>query len=544
MMRDILTKESHKTSTYNGANVYDTSFDNLTDLFAKIGSMRHVDDPTELFERAFKEDPITATRILFYARDCRGGYGERKTVFKIFYDFFCVQHPEWGEQLVHWFAEMGRWKDLWDIVAMLIKDKGMEAMLDDTRIDYPRIADKLFDVIMEQFNDDVTAVEAWKNSEVGERPNISMLGKWMPSCHSQSPNVRNQFKWFSKNAQGLTYCMGEKYYRYYTKTLREHIGIVEHKIVSKDYASIDYTKIPSRALKRYTTLFKKYDADRFNEIMNKAANPEENPEIKLNVRQLYPYEILGDVYFRYFGSVECKAGNTETAMWYQMPNFFKRDVSILPVLDTSGSMNGTKSSIATSLAIYTAQRNSHEVFRNYVMQFSDRPHLVSIKDKHSLADIIKCFEMDNASTDFEGVMMYLLDLAASNNVPPEEMPEYLLIISDMQFNDLASIYDSEKDPTKNRNSHIKIPMMDKIRSEYNKTPYKLPTMIYWNVDDDAPKGSFPMAHLDGCIYISGRTPIIFEHLFDERFPSTYELIKKITDSDRYNKITIDFTKQD
>ena len=87
-------------------------------------------------------------------------------------------------------------------------------------------------------------------------------------------------------------------------------------------------------------------------------------------------------------------------------------------------------------------------------------------------------------------------------------------------------------------------MMDKIRSEYNKTPYKLPTMIYWNVDDDAPKGSFPMAHLDGCIYISGRTPIIFEHLFDERFPSTYELIKKITDSDRYNKITIDFTKQD
>lgn len=548
-MKNILEKEAHKTETYNGAVVYDTSFDNLTDLFAKIGSMRYVDNPEELFERAFKEDPITATRILFYARDCRGGQGERITVFRIFHEFFCKKHPEWGSQLIKWFAEMGRWKDLWDIMGMIIKEKGMEVMLNDTGYGYPDIADAIFDTIMDQFNDDIFKAEAWKRGELAERPNISMLGKWMPSCHSQSKNVRNLYKWFANCAQGLTYCMGERSYRYYTKLLREHIGIVEHNIVSRNYADIDYTKLPSRALKRYTTLFQKYDGERFNTLMEKAANPEENPEVKLNVRQLYPYEILGDVDFHWGDSgATCEAGDTETAMWYQMPNFFKKEVSILSVLDTSGSMSGVKASIATALAIYTAQRNPHKTFKDYIVQFSSEPHMISIAGKHKLQDVVGCFKNDNSDTNFEGVMDYLLELAVENNIPAEEMPEYLLIISDMQFNILARDYNRNEflciEPLEDKSSSVKIPMMNRIREKWEKTSYKLPMMIYWNVDDDAPRGSFPMAHLDGCIYISGKSPVIFDHLFDEKFPTTIELIKKITESPRYNKITIDFTKQD
>lgn len=547
-MKSILEKEAHKTETYNGAVVYDTSFDNLTDLFAKIGSMRYVDNPEELFERAFKEDPITATRILFYARDCRGGQGERITVFRIFHEFFCKKHPEWGSQLIKWFAEMGRWKDLWDIMGMIIKEKGMEVMLNDTGYGYPHIAHTIFDTIMDQFNDDIFKAEAWKKGDLVERPNISMLGKWMPSCHSQSKNVRNLYKWFANCAQGLTYCMGERSYRYYTKLLREHIGIVEHNIVSKNYADIDYTKLPSRALKRYSTLFQKYDGERFNALMEKAANPEENPEVKLNVRQLYPYEILGEVEYHRRGGATCVAGDAETAMWYQMPNFFKKDVSILTVLDTSGSMSGTKASIATALAIYTAQRNPHQTFKDYIVQFSSQPHMISIADKHKLKDIVKCFENDNSDTNFESVMDYLLELALENKIPAEEMPEYLLIISDMQFNALVRDYNVDKflyiEPLETKSSSMQIPMMDRIREKWEKTPYKLPMMIYWNVDDDAPRGSFPMAHLDGCIYISGKSPVIFDHLFDEKFPTTIELIKKITESPRYSKITIDFTKQD
>ena len=36
MLRNVLEREAHKVETYNGATVYDSSFDNLTDLFAKI----------------------------------------------------------------------------------------------------------------------------------------------------------------------------------------------------------------------------------------------------------------------------------------------------------------------------------------------------------------------------------------------------------------------------------------------------------------------------------------------------------------------------
>ena len=59
------------------------------------GSLRGADKEriTRLFSEAYKSDPLFATKIAFYARDIRGGLGERQT-FRTILQFMAKYHPE------------------------------------------------------------------------------------------------------------------------------------------------------------------------------------------------------------------------------------------------------------------------------------------------------------------------------------------------------------------------------------------------------------------------------------------------------------------
>ena len=69
-----------KTETLNGAATYRSSGKFCLDLFSSIGASRNLDENeiVKRFHRAFCEDKNLAMKILFYARDIRGGLGERK----------------------------------------------------------------------------------------------------------------------------------------------------------------------------------------------------------------------------------------------------------------------------------------------------------------------------------------------------------------------------------------------------------------------------------------------------------------------------------
>ena len=69
------------TRTENGAVALNTTGDACLDLFSTIGSLREADENRihTLFSEAYQENPLFATKIAFYARDIRGGLGERQT---------------------------------------------------------------------------------------------------------------------------------------------------------------------------------------------------------------------------------------------------------------------------------------------------------------------------------------------------------------------------------------------------------------------------------------------------------------------------------
>ena len=71
---------ANKTYTENGALTLETTGDCCLDLFATVGALRHVSEEEIClrFQRAWAENRDIAMKILFFARDVRGGLGERR----------------------------------------------------------------------------------------------------------------------------------------------------------------------------------------------------------------------------------------------------------------------------------------------------------------------------------------------------------------------------------------------------------------------------------------------------------------------------------
>ena len=74
---NAIEKEIAWKLTENGLDALNTTFDKCLDLFATIGALRTRSDADiqDKFAAAYQESPLTAMKILFYARDIDVGLG-------------------------------------------------------------------------------------------------------------------------------------------------------------------------------------------------------------------------------------------------------------------------------------------------------------------------------------------------------------------------------------------------------------------------------------------------------------------------------------
>ena len=79
-LKSTMENESNISVTENGAVGYRTTGKALLDLNFAIASLRQAKDSDIInrFEMAYAEDKNLAMKWLFYARDIRGGVGERR----------------------------------------------------------------------------------------------------------------------------------------------------------------------------------------------------------------------------------------------------------------------------------------------------------------------------------------------------------------------------------------------------------------------------------------------------------------------------------
>jgi len=110
LLKAMQTKNS---LTENGMVTNSTSLNLCVDLFFQIGAMRG-QDKTRLinaFTKAFGENPLHAMKLLFWARDVRGGAGERQ-IFRDIVTYLAENRTETLAKNLGLFAEYGRWDDL------------------------------------------------------------------------------------------------------------------------------------------------------------------------------------------------------------------------------------------------------------------------------------------------------------------------------------------------------------------------------------------------------------------------------------------------
>ena len=100
--------------TENGLDALNTAFDANLDLFATIGALRSRSDEeiANKFMKAYTEQPLTAMKILFYARDIEEGLGERR-VFRIGLKWLALNRTKDVIANIDNIAKFGRYDDLY-----------------------------------------------------------------------------------------------------------------------------------------------------------------------------------------------------------------------------------------------------------------------------------------------------------------------------------------------------------------------------------------------------------------------------------------------
>ena len=327
-MLEVLKKTANKTYTENGAVAHRTSGKDCLNLFAAIGALRRADDQNicSRFLKAYAENPDLAMKILFYARDVRGGLGERR-VFRSILTWLASNEKSSVVRNLPYIAEYGRWDD----VLVLLKTPCRKEALA---------------LLEEQFREDLAALEAGGD--------ISLLGKWLPSVNASNQETVVMAKMIAKS-----FGLSDRDYRKALTGLRARIRIIENNLREKDY-TFDYSKQPSKAMFKYRKAFLRNDGERYAAFMDKV----DCGEAKLHTGTLMPYELVERAY-------DCSEEERRSldVTWRTLEDF-TTDENALVAADGSGSMYwGSKpmpAAVAQSLAIYFAEHNKGK-FHNHFL---------------------------------------------------------------------------------------------------------------------------------------------------------------------------------
>ena len=481
-MLEVLKKTANKTYTENGAVTRRTSGKDCLDLFAAIGALRRADDQDicSRFLKAYAENPDLAMKILFYARDVRGGLGERR-VFRSILTWLASNEKSSVVRNLPYIAEYGRWDD----VLVLLKTPCRKEALA---------------LLEEQFREDLAALEAGGD--------VSLLGKWLPSVNASNQETVIMAKMIAKS-----FGLSDRDYRKALTGLRARIRIIENNLREKDY-TFDYSKQPSKAMFKYRKAFLRNDGERYAAFMDKV----DRGEAKLHTGTLMPYELVERAY-------DCSEEERRSldVTWRTLEDF-TTDENALVAADGSGSMYwGSKpmpAAVAQSLAIYFAEHNKGK-FHNHFLTFSMTPQLVEIKGKDFVEKVRYCRTFDEcANTNLEAVFDLILQTAAENHVPQAEMPAKLYIISDMEFDHCV------------KNSSMT--NFENAKASYAAAGYKLPDLVFWNVDSRHEQQ--PVKENDrGVALVSGNSPRIFSMVMDGEL-NPYDFMLSVIDTERYAPI--------
>jgi hypothetical protein len=328
------------------------------------------DKVVSLFNEAYNENPLVASKLLFWSRDVRSGAGERQ-IFRDIVTHLTTTTPQTVRKNIGLIPEFGRWDDVLVLVGTELEDD-------------------MFILI----KDSLTNGDA-------------LCAKWMPRKGDVANRLRKLFRFTPKE---------------YRKML---------KMCAKDWESIDYSKLPSLASSRYQKSFVKNDTERYDEY--KKALIDGTAKVNAGAVYPYDIiksiSQGGDTIVsekQWESLPNWMEGSNERVLPVV-------DVSGSMCCPAGGNDNLTCMDVAISLGMYISERNEGN-FKDAFITFSDEPQLQYLTGglKERLNQLRSADW--GYSTDLESVFNLILNQAKIYDIPQDKMPTKIMILSDMEFN--------------------------------------------------------------------------------------------------------------
>lgn len=483
-----LKEETNVTYTENGALVNKSTLNKVIDLFAFGAAYRSrtEQDCINLFEDAYLADPLTALKCLFYIGDCRGGQGERR-FFRVCFRWLCMNYPEVARFNAPLIPYYRRWDDLiYSTINTPVEKDALE----------------FIEYILK------------KDMQEPDDTKLTLLGKWLPSENATSLKTKATADKIRKFLH-----MTHKEYRKTLSELRKRIKVLERYMSANEWDKIEFDKIPSVAGFRYKEAFIRHDCDRKKKNTVTYEEFAKDATTTVNAATLYPYECVREAFS--ICSVDVTKRLMVNKYWDNLTDYIRNaKFNGIAVVDTSGSMMGTPLNVAVSLGLYCAEKNSGP-YANHFITFSSKPELVEIKGKdfYEKATYIRRNGNWQMNTNLKATFDLLLKVAKAKNCKQEQIPENLIIISDMEFDECVSQGDNL--------------LMEIVAKEWAGAGYRMPHIIFWNVN--ARHNLIP--YTKGRVsFVSGFSPSIFEQIMSGK--ESIELVYDVINQDRYLPITL------
>jgi hypothetical protein len=332
------------------------------------------------------------------------------------------------------------------------------------------------------------------------RSGNGLAAKWMPR---KGPIAKELRAYMNETPRG------------YRKLLVGLTNVVETQMCANEWTSIKYGNVPSLAAARYQNAFNKHDE------IGYAAYKEalKSGDAKINASAVYPYDVIKSVH----------RGDKEVALaqWESLPNFLGDDF-ILPMVDVSGSMtcpvgdnkNLSCMDVAVSLGLYLADKQSG-AFRDAFLTFSADSKIQMLR-----GNLLEKMDQMRQSkwgmnTSIESAFQEILRVAKDGDVSADQMPKYLLILSDMEFD--SATYGAN------------VNAMDMVTNMYHQAGYQLPKIVFWNLNArSGAMGNFPVRfQKDGTALVSGFSPAILKNILAARSFTPVDIMMDTLNSERY-----------
>lgn len=459
--------------TENGMPTHSGSGSKVLDLFYKQGGFRKVADATirSTFAEAFGEDKLLALRSAFYNRDVREGQGERRS-FRVFFRYLCEEAPEVANANIPSVPFYGRWDDLFVAIGTPVETNALAF-----------------------YASALLAGDA-------------LAAKWAPregKADHASANTLRQFMQLD--------------WKEYRKLLASNSKTIEQLLCSKRWAEVNYSHVPSQAAYRYRKAFLKRDTVRYQEYLTALTSG--STEVKVNAKAVFPHEIVRQ--FMRYGAPEVAA--LLEAQWKALPNFVQEGQYFLPIADVSGSMSGEPMEVSVALGIYLAEKNKGP-FKDALLTFSGSPEFFVLKAPDLQSRVEQVMRAPwGMNTDLEKAFAQILSKAKGAKLAPEDMPQSLLILSDMQFDACVSGADDSA-----------LEMVDKM---FEAAGYKRPNIVFWNLRTS--RGVPVKKDKRGTQLVSGFSPSIMKTLLsgvNVPEPTPEEIMLATLQAERYDRVVL------